>query len=218
MQTRTCLVLMFKSPDRSKQRLTAEIGARARTAAEHLLACALADLAAWPGPTCLAPAQSRDMRFISAGDRHADICASQGSGNLGERIETVNATLLEAGYEQQIFIGIDCPALDTDYYSRADSSLQQANVVLGPAEDGGVVLMGVRGRWPALAGLPWSTAALKSELMRSCKRAALRIAMLEPHNDVDRACDLRALSDRLADDQRPSRQRLREWINSESLV
>ncbi len=218
MQTRTCLTLMFKAPDRSKQRLAAEIGARAQTLAQHLFDCAVADLEAWPGPTCLAPAAAADLTFVEQLGYRADTCTAQGSGNLGERIARVNAALQAVGYTQQLFIGIDCPALDPDYLARADAALDKADVVLGPADDGGVVLMGVRGLWPALADLPWSTAALQTALIDACEHAGLRVTLLEAHGDVDRASDLQALPERLRADPRPSRRRLCAWIEAESLT
>src|SRR5690348_2901054 len=54
--TRCCVVLMMKSPTRSKRRLVEHLGARRATEiAERLLDCAREDLTAWPGPTCVAP-------------------------------------------------------------------------------------------------------------------------------------------------------------------
>ena len=218
MQTHTCLVLMFKAPINSKRRLAAEIGARAQTVAAHLFACAAADLEVWQGPTCMAPAQASDLPFAREHSRAADIYIEQGTGNLGERIERVNQSLLDAGYHQQLFIGTDCPALDLDYLTQADSLLRDADVVLGPAHDGGVVLMGVRGQWPALGGLPWSTAELRSALIAQCQRSALQVALHAAHADVDTADDLQNLPSQLRDDQRPSRKRLRDWIQSEALA
>jgi glycosyltransferase A (GT-A) superfamily protein (DUF2064 family) len=218
MQTQTCLVLMFKAPNRSKLRLAAEIGLRAHTAAQHLFECAVADLEAWHGPTCFAPADAQEMEFLR--DRHcrADSYIEQGTGNLGERIGHVNAALHAAGHTEQLFIGIDCPALDPDYLARADAILTEADVVLGPADDGGVVLMGVRGLWPQLANLPWSTAALQRELIQACEQSNLCIGTLEAHHDVDRASDLQRLPDKLKGDPRPSRRRLCDWIKSESFA
>ena len=218
MPTQTCLVLMFKAPQHSKRRLAAAIGDHARTAAQHLFACAAEDLADWRGPTCLAPAQTEDLRIAEELECQASTSVEQGAGNLGERIQHVNATLRKAGYERQIFIGIDCPALDSNYLARADALLAQTDVVLGPADDGGVVLMGVRGLWPPLADLPWSTDALRDALAGACKLAQQRVSMLEAHADVDLVDDLQQLPVRLSDDMRPARRRLCDWIESGSFA
>src|SRR5690606_37370137 len=69
---RTSLVLMLKAPSRSKRRLAAARGdAAASEAARRLAACALEDLAAWPGPTWLAPADRTDLDWLGdAAARH----------------------------------------------------------------------------------------------------------------------------------------------------
>lgn len=216
-QTDTCLVLMFKSPQHSKRRLAAQIGTRAATAAAHLLECAAADLAAWRGPTCLAPAAAADSRYARDHGIGADTQLLQRGGNLGERIGHLNAALLAAGLRRQLFIGSDCPALDGDYLERAAAALAHTDVVLGPADDGGVVLMGIDGRWPALAALPWSSAELGAALQQGCEAAGLGVTLLDSRSDVDALTDLRRLPVLLEGDQRASRRRLCEWILSEPM-
>lgn len=218
MQTDTCLVLMFKSPQRSKQRLAAEIGTRAHTAAMHLFECAIEDLNAWAGPTCLSPANDSDMHFIDECAVTADLLVQQENGNLGERIMHVNAGLLSEGHQSQLFIGIDCPALDTTYLCEADAALSGADAVLGPAEDGGVVLMGINGQWPELKDLPWSTGDLGETLIDVCSSARLDLRLLESHRDVDSLNDLQRLPGELGSDSRPGRRRLCEWIETEAFA
>ena len=215
MHTDTCLVLLFKSPRRAKRRLAEEIGGLAQTAAAHLLECAIDDLGGWRGPTCLAPAARADAAFARERGYTAALQIVQQPGNLGERIAALNAALLEGGHERQLFIGSDCPGLDTDYLELAAAALRQADVVLGPAEDGGVVVMGVTGEWPPLADLPWSSARLGAALREACEAAGLRVAILAAHGDVDSAADLSGLPGKLAADRRASRRRLCEWIAAE---
>ena len=218
MQTETCLVLMFKSPEHSKRRLSAEIGAAGADVARLLFDCAAADLEAWPGPTCMAPAEHCDLDFVRSRSCYADIYVDQGAGNLGERIENVNQKLLTAGHTRQLFIGIDCPELDDDYLAHADSVLRSADVVLGPAHDGGVVTMGITRRWPSLGALPWSTQSLAEALTRACEADGLSVASLAPLADVDTLADLRALRQRLRLDARPSRRQLYGWLESAAIA
>ncbi|HMB74657.1 MAG TPA: DUF2064 domain-containing protein [Gammaproteobacteria bacterium] len=218
MHNDTTLVLLFKPPRRSKRRLAEQIGALAEIAAEHLLDCALADLAQWSGPTCLAPADAPAAAYAREHGYEADQLIVQSDGNLGERIAALNAGLLAAGTHRQLFIGIDCPALDAGYLGAAAAALGESNVVLGPADDGGVVLMGINGRWPPLAELPWSSAKLGASLRRTCESANLSVATLAAHGDVDTATDLRSLPARLDGDRRASRRRLCDWILSEPSI
>jgi glycosyltransferase A (GT-A) superfamily protein (DUF2064 family) len=205
---------MFKAPMRSKRRLHAEIGEAAQTVSELFLACAVEDAASWPGPVCFAAASRHDAAWLR---RHHEIqgdVIEQGGGNLGERIEFVNDHLFDKGHMKQIFIGSDCPALDGPYLDAADRALANHDVVLGPAADGGVVLMGVAGRWPPLAELPWSTAALSKALIALCEGNGRTVALLDARADVDAAADLDALGPALAEDARPARRALLRWLQS----
>ena len=114
--TGCCVVLMMKSPGRSKRRLAEHIGAqRATEIAQRLLECACEDLTAWPGLKCVAPSAA-DERFDAP---PVDTVVVQRGGNLGERIQHVNEELIRLGFERQIYIGIDCPGLDVAYLERA---------------------------------------------------------------------------------------------------
>ena len=208
-----CVVLMMKSAERSKRRLAEHIGTeRATQAALRLLDCACEDLTAWPGPVCVAP---------SAADERIDALPTaavvvQRGGNLGERINYVNDELLLRGFEQQLYIGIDCPGLDTAYLERAAAALGDHEAVLGPAADGGVVLMGVRGRWPPLATLPWSTSALFESLRAACAAGGSNTATLPRLHDIDTLGDLLALRTELVGDARPARRALVHWLAAQT--
>lgn len=205
------LVLLLKAPQRSKRRLAAGLGdAAAAEVARRLAACALEDLAAWPGPTWLAPASLEDLEGLGTDAGHGVLL--QGEGNLGARIARVAEQLHMRGYEEQIYIGIDCPTLNEAYLRRAAHALRTHEVVLGPAADGGVVLMGTRGAWPPLAALPWSTARLGAALAATCRAAGRRVATLDARADVDTTADLAPLRGALAHDGRPARRALSEWL------
>ncbi|HEX6999214.1 MAG TPA: TIGR04282 family arsenosugar biosynthesis glycosyltransferase [Gammaproteobacteria bacterium] len=206
--SRCCLVVMLKAPERSKRRLAAEIGPRATEAARHLYQCVLEDLAEWPHEVCFAPASPADPCPADA----AGLVVVQPPGNLGERIEHVDRELRRRGVGRPLFIGTDCIELDGGYLRRAASALDAHDVVLGPARDGGVVLMGARTPWPALGGLPWSTAALGAALHARCSSAGLSVALLAERGDVDTRADLAAARRRLAADPRPARRAFARWL------
>jgi len=128
----------------------------------------------------------------------------------------VNDELIRRGFEQQLFIGIDCPGLDVAYLERAAAELGDHATVLGPAADGGVVLMGVRGRWPPLAALPWSTSALFESLGAACAARGSSTATLPRLHDVDTLGDLLALRTELLGDARPARRALVRWLAAQT--
>jgi uncharacterized protein len=207
-----CLVIMLKSPARSKRRLAAEIGADAATAAEHLAACAFEDAAGWNGPVCLAVADRRDLAWARSHVRPGQLLLTQSGGNLGARINDVNRQLLDRGFTTQLFIGTDCPELDTGYLREAAGALRDYDAVLGPATDGGVVLMAARTGWPPLAALPWSTPALGETLAGLLGEHGWSVARLAVRNDVDELDALLALRQPLARDPRDARRALSRWL------
>ena len=102
--------------------------------------------------------------------------------------------------------------MEEGYLQQAAAALVNNDVVLGPATDGGVVLMGARVAWPALTDLPWSTSSLCDGLTGLCTEHELSVASLEPRADVDTVAALRAAREDLADDARPARQALSRWL------
>jgi uncharacterized protein len=203
---------MFKAPARSKRRLAASLGSLATVAAARLLACALEDMAQWPGPTCYAPAHPADAAWLTSELGLQPLVALQRGLNLGARINYVNRTLFEAGHERQLFIGIDCPALDRAYLVTAALRLATVDAVIGPAHDGGAVTIGTRRVLPDLTDLPWSTTELQYALEEALRAAKLGIATLTPRTDIDTIADLRAAAEGLESDERAARRALRAWV------
>ncbi len=213
-ENHACLVVFLKAPARSKRRLAAEIGEPATQVAEHLLACAIEDARAWPGAVVLAPAADDDANWVRHQlDLTYDVVVQQG-GSLGARINHVDRTLRARGFERLIFIGADCPALDESYLRQADAALAANDAVLGPASDGGVVLMAAKRPWPDIEALSWSTDRLLDELTARLNAEDWSLSTLEVLCDVDAAADLSAVVADLVRDARPARRRLTAWLSS----
>lgn len=209
------LVVFCRRPamGHGKRRIAVDLGEAATLElARHLLATTLEDAVDWPGRVVLAPADAADAAW--AGGLMAGPCLviPQPEGNLGNRINAVDQAARNAGHRHLIYIGSDAPVLDAGYFARARAAFASNDIVLGPADDGGVTLMGASTAWPSLADLPWSTADLAESLEQTCTRHGLTVCRLEKRYDVDLAIDLPRLYDDLGDDSRPARQRLRRWL------
>ena len=214
--TGAALVLVCKRPavGVGKQRLAASVGGEAANRiAEALLACALEDARAWPGPVIVAPADPADHAWASAllpwaQGRPKIRVAPQTNGNLGQRLNALDHELRGSGLEQLVYIGSDAPLLAAPDYAAVYEALMNYDTVLKPAADGGVVLMASRQRWPSLSGLPWSTARLGAALANRCRSAGQSVINLTECFDVDEEDDVIRLIEALNADQRPARRAL----------
>lgn len=192
-------------------------------------------LAATIGPAAaaaLAQAFLADTLELAAGVRHARVVLAlagelagplppgverwpQGEGDLGERLERCLARALKDS-PAAVAIGTDSPGLPPEQIAAALAELERMPAVLGPAEDGGFYLLGLRRCPPGLlAGLPWSredTAARTEARLRSC---GLEVAKLKAWFDVDTPADLERLQRLLV--LEPARAphtaaALRDWV------
>ncbi len=117
-------------------------------------------------------------------------CFRQSGENLGQRMQRAAARAL-ASHEAVVIIGTDCPALDTDYLHRAGGMLASRDAVLGPAIDGGYVLLGLRrADAQVFAGVTWSSPAVLEQTRDNLRRLGWRWAELEALRDIDRPEDL----------------------------
>jgi hypothetical protein len=97
----------------------------------------------------------------------------------------------ETGMNSVVLIGTDCPDLNASLLAQAFQALKQHDLVLGPAEDGGYYLIGLRRLIPELfTGISWSTAEVLQQTQSIAQRLGLAVAYLPLLSDVDRPEDL----------------------------
>jgi hypothetical protein len=85
----------------------------------------------------------------------------------------------------------DSPTLPGRYIREAFLRLGKADVVIGPSNDGGYYLIGMRKFTPCLfSDIPWSSAHVTQRTVEAAERLDLSVSLLEPWYDVDTAADL----------------------------
>jgi rSAM/selenodomain-associated transferase 1 len=111
--------------------------------------------------------------------------------DLGARLEFAAAKML-ASCKAVIFIGTDCPAMDADYLLEALALLQGGmDLVVGPARDGGYVLLGTKVCVPSLfRNISWGTPDVLAQTLSAADKAGLNVGMLPELADIDRPEDL----------------------------
>jgi hypothetical protein len=126
---------------------------------------------------------------------------AQRGADLGVRLAESFAQLLAAGFAGAVAIDSDTPTLPTDYLEQALDLLASPRVdlVLGPSEDGGYYLIGLRRLHRDLfLQIPWSTPEVFPETVRRARAKGLDVACLPPWFDVDTATDVDRLRAALA--------------------
>ena len=119
--------------------------------------------------------------------------------NLGQRLDQVLTRCLREGFRQAVIMDSDSPTLPPAYVARAFSSLETADVVLGPCEDGGYYLIGLNQPQPRLLReVQMSTPHVLHDTLALAGQAGLRVALLPPWYDVDTAQELERLRADLA--------------------
>ena len=176
-------------PGQVKTRLATALGAAEaarvyagwlETAVTTLTEARLAPLELWVTPDADHPL----FEHLAAGSG-AELHV-QPSGDLGQRMQQVMLQCL-AWNETAVLIGSDCPAMQPDYVRRALAVMDAGiDTVLGPTEDGGYVLLGLRNVIATLfTEIPWSTPAVLQTTRRRLRAAGQSWAELETLWDID---------------------------------
>ena len=114
----------------------------------------------------------------------------QEGADLGARMLSALQSGLERA-ESVVLVGSDCPGLSAAYLEEAFQHLETHDLVLGPAEDGGYVLIGARKLAPEVfQRVPWGEGTVLAATERNAQAVDLRVARLAPRYDVDEWEDL----------------------------
>jgi hypothetical protein len=118
---------------------------------------------------------------------------AQRGEDLGARQGAVVAQTIGLGLTAALLIGTDAPTLPRECLDEAVDLVMAPGVdlVLGPTEDGGYYLIGLRRPCPALfEDMPWSSSAVLARTLDRGRRLGLRVACLPRWYDVDTGADL----------------------------
>jgi rSAM/selenodomain-associated transferase 1 len=151
---------------------------------ERLTRAGVAPIELWCAPHPGLPFFDDLRRRFGAGLR------AQSGGDLGERMLRAARDAL-CRCRRLVLLGTDCPELDGDYVAQALAALEERPAVLGPAQDGGYVLLGLKEAHRALfADVPWGSGEV-ARITRE-RMAALGWAWTELPTlwDLDRPADL----------------------------
>ncbi len=188
------IFVKYPEPGRVKTRLAAAIGpehaARIYKAlAERVVSSVCRGPESYSTALCYDPPGSRDA-FVAWLGRHT-IMLPQRPGDLGERLASAFEWAFSSGAGKVAAIGTDSPGVDRSVLLTAFSFLDCSDLVLGPSEDGGYYLIGLRRPCPAIFDdIPWSSSKVLETTVATADRLGLTPSLLPVLPDIDTAEDL----------------------------
>jgi rSAM/selenodomain-associated transferase 1 len=191
----------WPAPGRCKQRLAASCGSRALAAAMqrrlswHTVQTAAA-AARHCGSELLLSASGLGPRALRRWGQHLQLTPQQlelqRGGNLGCRMHRQLQASFTRGALQVVLIGSDLPDLQRSDLEQAFRELEQHDLVLGPANDGGYWLIGMtrqgfqRSGAALFTGIPWSSDQVLPLSLQRAAAHGLRVGLLRHQSDLDR--------------------------------
>lgn len=157
----------------------------------------------------LTPARGayRRLVFHAPADAGAEIAAwlpgetlvPQVEGDLGWRMAAGFEEAFRRGARRAAIVGTDVPALTRSLVAQALGALEDHDLVLGPARDGGYYLLAIDRPHPGLfQGIAWSTPTVLAATAERATGLGLGVRLLQVLRDVDTPQDVVAEWPRLA--------------------
>jgi len=103
----------------------------------------------------------------------------QQGDDIGYRMQHAFATSFKAGYEKVLIVGSDLYDLKPLHIQQAFNQLDTHDVTIGPAEDGGYYLLGMKTLHPHIfEHKNWGTETVREDTLNDLKTK--KVALLEP--------------------------------------
>lgn len=115
----------------------------------------------------------------------------QFQGDLGDRIVHAFREVFQFSEGPTLIVGSDCYDLDAQIIEQAFQVLQEEDLVIGPANDGGYYLLGVNQHNPDLfMNIDWSTEKVLAQTIEIATQKKMSYSLLEELIDLDTFEDL----------------------------
>ena len=147
-----------------------------------------------------------ESAYIGVLPQEFKLLPQRGDG-FGERLAFAAEDLFRCGFGSVCLIDSDSPTIPAHAYAQAVTLLSQPDdrVVLGPSDDGGYYLIGLKNNHPKLfEGIDWSTERVFDQTRMRAKELDLEIALLPNGYDVDDRASLNRLCAELLDERTPA--------------
>ena len=122
--------------------------------------------------------------------RHQEGC------NLGEKMKNAIHEIFSGSYKRALIIGADIPSMRAANLERAFNVLNNSDVVIGPSEDGGYWLIGMKKFIPDAFNIAtWGNSSVLESTIKSLKNAGISYNFADILNDLDTPDDIKNFHD-----------------------
>lgn len=112
--------------------------------------------------------------------------------DLGEKMKNAFNEIFDSAFTKIIIIGTDCPDLDENILNEAFKKLDEYDIVLGPAIDGGYYLLGLKESADELfENIDWSTDKVLFQTVNKINESKKNFYLLKELTDIDTVSDLK---------------------------
>lgn len=183
------MLVKFPEPGRVKSRLATEIGAEQ---AASTYACIVEQLL-----VATRPLEGQDYGRVviySPADKrtafthwcpHESLLPQRGD-DIGRIMANALEDFFESGASRAVLTGSDIPRLDREVIQQAFRALDEVDVVLGPAVDGGYYLIGMKALHQEIfTNIAWGTKGVLAETVDAIRQAGLTFKTVATLEDLD---------------------------------
>jgi hypothetical protein len=184
----------YPEPGKVKTRIARELGAQSAADMYARMAKSVIENVSLPDTYGTViyfdpPHRDKDVRnWLGTGNASYE---PQSGGTIGERMSDAFERVFSSGAEKAVLIGTDIPEITAAAVSAAFSLLEETDVVIGPASDGGYYLLGLKSFEPSLfRDIEWGTSLVLKHTLDLINEKNLSHKPLAILKDVDTIDDV----------------------------
>ena len=114
--------------------------------------------------------------------------------DLGQKMKNAIGAVLRMGYSRVVLIGTDIPHIHTETIQNAFDNLENRDIVIHPALDGGYYLIGMKREYESIWNLKrYGTNTVMYDTLQHMKAENLSTSVGQMYYDIDRKEDLKQL-------------------------
>ena len=143
----------------------------------------------------------------------------QGAGNLGDRMYHGIQKVLTQNYDACILIGTDIPELKAEHIKQGFAVLQNKDIVLGPTNDGGYYLVGMKvPECKVFAQNSYGHGNVLEQTTRYLRSQGITIGYTARLTDIDRPEDVRKFKDQMRNNRKLQRTETGKYLLRNSKI